>query len=293
MGLRISVRLRQVQLRRGGRDSKIECPSRDLPIALLGAIYALLLRKAESANSPDSFAIQFTTGRTMSRAFHYPGVVFLFIAFVLLFLVSISLPFLTALDFARVHFKEGAPAIGNDGGSISELRFGSWAYCWYDTSGERTCSPSGNAYSTTVYNSQSKDNFVTVGASWTRGLAVHPVATGVTFVAFLLSLSTHITFTLLSSLTAFLAALLTLIAFAIDIALYAWVKHQMHDLDGVSTNTNTAPAFWMTFVSFLLLCFAGCTVCFGRRRARMSDATAYPVETKPTSWRNRLRFRRW
>lgn len=47
--------------------------------------------------------------------------------------------------------------------------------------------------------------------------------------------------TLLSSLTAFLAALLTLIAFAIDIALFAFVKHQMHKLDGVDTNTDTAP----------------------------------------------------
>ena len=28
---------------------------------------------------------------------------------------------------------------------------------------------------------------------------------------------------------------------SIDIALYAWVKHQMHKLDGVKTNTNTAP----------------------------------------------------
>lgn len=58
----------------------------------------------------------------MTRAFHIPGIVFLICAFVLLFLVSISLPFLTALDFARVHFTSGSPFIGNNGGSADQLR---------------------------------------------------------------------------------------------------------------------------------------------------------------------------
>jgi hypothetical protein len=58
----------------------------------------------------------------MPRAFHIPGVLFLFCAFVLLFLVSISLPYLTALDFARVHF-QGAPITENGSqGALTELR---------------------------------------------------------------------------------------------------------------------------------------------------------------------------
>ena len=62
-----------------------------------------------------------------------------------------------------------------------------------------------------------------------------------TLIALLLSLSTHITMTLLASLTSFLAALLTLIAFAIDIALYVFVKHEMAKLVGVIEHTHTAP----------------------------------------------------
>ncbi|GJE95569.1 SUR7/PalI family protein [Phanerochaete sordida] len=224
----------------------------------------------------------------MPRAFHIPGVFFLFCAFVLLFLVSISLPYLPALDFARVHF-DGSPSTENGGeGALTELRYGIWSYCWYQTSGTRTCSPKGHGYSTVVYNSD-RTSWQTVGPSWTRGLAVHPVAAGMTFVAFLLSLSTHITVALLASLASFLAALLTLIAFAIDIALYVFVKHQMGKLVGVSEHTDTAPAFWMTFVSFILLCLAGCTVCFGRRRDRMAGATSYSMAPKPTSWRDRFR----
>ncbi|KAI0776639.1 hypothetical protein BD413DRAFT_610250 [Trametes elegans] len=221
----------------------------------------------------------------MSRVFHIPGVIFLLSAFVLLFLVSISLPYLTALDFARVKFTNGSPTVGSETNAIHQIRFGTWANCWYENDGTRSCSSAHNAYSTTIYDGQRQD-FVTVGPSWTRGLAVHPVATGVTFIALLLSLSTHVTFTLLASLVSFLAALLTLIAFAIDIALYAWVKHQMGKLDGVASNTDTAPGFWLTFVSFLLLCFAGCTVCFGRRRDRMEGATTYNY-----SWKDRFRRR--
>ena len=66
-------------------------------------------------------------------------------------------------------------------------------------------------------------------------------ATGLTLVAFLLSLSAHVTLTLLASLASFLAALLTLIAFAIDIALYAFVKHQMGKLAGANEHTRTGP----------------------------------------------------
>ncbi|KAI0753617.1 hypothetical protein C8Q74DRAFT_1211098 [Fomes fomentarius] len=222
----------------------------------------------------------------MPRAFHIPGVIFLFCAFVLLFLVSISLPFLTALDFARVHFNEGTPTVGTDTNPIKELRFGTWGNCAYEVGGNRVCTPSGNAYGTTIYDAQ-RQAFVNIGPSWTRGLAIHPVATGVTLVAFLLSLSSHVTVTLLASLASFLAALLTLIAFAVDIALYAFVKHEVHKLSGVASNTNTAPAFWMTFVSFLLLLIAGCTVCFGRRKDRLDGATSYSY-----SWKDRFRRNR-
>ena len=58
----------------------------------------------------------------MSHASHLPGIVLLFLAFVLLFLVSISLPYLPVLDVARVHFNEGAPSLDLNGVSMAELR---------------------------------------------------------------------------------------------------------------------------------------------------------------------------
>ncbi|KAJ7145800.1 hypothetical protein C8R44DRAFT_755912 [Mycena epipterygia] len=221
----------------------------------------------------------------MARIFCIPGIIFLGCALVLSILVSISLPFLPALDFVRVHFGSG---VATNGDGLTELRFGIWAPCFYDQNNERTCFSAGHAYSISISNEQKTANII-VGSSWTRGLAVHPVATAVTFFAFLMSFSTHHTVTLLASLTSFLAALLTLIAFAIDIALYAFVHHEVGKLPDVSGHTTTSAAFWMTFVSLILLLLAGCTVCFGRRKDRMSGASSYPMSTKPSFF---SRFRR-
>jgi hypothetical protein len=68
------------------------------------------------------------------------------------------------------------------------------------------------------------------------------LATGVALIALALSFSQHITVTLVSSLVSFLAALLTVIAFAIDIALYAYVKHEMGNLTS-NESTITGPGW--------------------------------------------------
>lgn len=46
---------------------------------------------------------------------------------------------------------------------------------------------------------------------------------------------------LFSSIVSALAALLTLIAFAVDIALFAFVKHKMAQLENVEEHTKTGP----------------------------------------------------
>ncbi|KAJ6614679.1 hypothetical protein B0H10DRAFT_2044334 [Mycena sp. CBHHK59/15] len=211
----------------------------------------------------------------MSRVFCIPGIIFLLCALALSIIVSISLPFLPAVDFVRVTFGSG---VATSGQGMTELRLGIWAPCFYDTDGARTCLSAGHGYSFSISNQQ-KTADVIIGSSWTRGLAVHPVATAVTFIAFVMSFSTHHLVTLLASLTSFLAALLTLIAFAIDIALYAFVHHEIGKLPDVRGKTTTSAAFWMTFVSLILLLLAGCTVCFGRRKDRMSGAASYPMSS--------------
>jgi len=225
----------------------------------------------------------------MSRAFCIPGILFLVCALVLNFLVSISLPYLPALDIARTRFEPDVRQANTQG--VTQVRFGIWAPCYYDRNEDRTCSKTKLAYNLEIDNAN-QTKTAKISASWTRGLAAHPLATAVNFVALLLAFSSHVTVMLVASLVSFLAALVTLVAFAIDIALFARVRHEMNGL-GITAKTSTAPAFWMTLVAFVLLLFAGCTVCFGRRKSRLAGATTTtPATPKPSKPGFASRFRR-
>ncbi|KAH9978214.1 hypothetical protein BGW80DRAFT_1249775 [Lactifluus volemus] len=208
-----------------------------------------------------------------ARSFFISGVVILFCAFILSLIVAVSLPGLPGVDIARVHFTSGtAPHVATNTESIKEIRFGIWAYCIYDAeTGHRTCIDPGYGYRVQLL---SASNSITIGPGSTRGLAVHPVAAGVTFIALLFSCSSHFTLNLLASLISFVAALLTLIAFAIDIALYTIVHNKVRSV--------AAPGLWIVLASLILLLLAGCTVCLGQRRhSRMSRAIDYNTTEKP------------
>jgi len=206
----------------------------------------------------------------MARAFYLSGTAFLFVALVLSFLSSISLPYLPAIDFARVKFESGLFS-GSD--TLSQVRWGIWGPCVYDGNDKRTCVHTGHGYAIPLRTLEGQE--VVIGASWDRGLAIHPVATGVIAIAFGFAVSKYEHGPLVASLTSFFAAFMLLIAFAIDIALFAEVHHQVGKLDNVRANVNAGTAFWMTLVSLIFVLLAGCTVCFGRRKESGNDS--YPM----------------
>jgi hypothetical protein len=116
---------------------------------------------------------------------------------------------------------------------------------------------------------------------------IHPIATAIILIAWLLSFSDHLTVMLMSSLFSFLGALFTLIVFAIDIALFANIRAKMDNIGG---KVNPGPAFWMTLVVLVLTNVAGCVVCFGRRRK--TDSGEYKIETKKP-WYHKFRRNRY
>ncbi|KAF4612312.1 hypothetical protein D9613_003700 [Agrocybe pediades] len=158
----------------------------------------------------------------MSRIFCIPGIVFLAIAFTFHLLVSISLPSFRTIDIVRINV-----GLSNNFESVDlgNIRLGIWTYCVYgEPNGNNICAPAGLGYSVPLGPAGGE-----IQSSWTKGLAMHPLATAFTFVALLLSLSTHLTVTLLASLVSFFAALLTLIAFSIDIALLLLTRDAINE----------------------------------------------------------------
>jgi hypothetical protein len=69
----------------------------------------------------------------------------------------------------------------------------------------------------------------------------------VTFIALLFSLSSHVTLALFASILSFIAAFLTLIAFAIDIALYIIVHDRVQRLLDGRIRTVAAPGMAKPF----------------------------------------------
>jgi len=216
----------------------------------------------------------------MARTHCIPGATILGIAFILSLLTALSLPYVRDFDFARVTF-QGNTAKASDS-DASQARLGIWGYCFEAAkSGEWVCINTGYAYTFTI-------GGVTIGSSWTRGLVIHPIAAVATFAALVMSFVPSVFIMLLAALTSWLAALLTLIAFFCDIALFAYFKGKMNDISGAQPSTNPGPGFWMTFVTFFLLCLAGCAVLFGRKKERYIRGDNYVVSTR-RPWYNKFR----
>ncbi|THU87634.1 hypothetical protein K435DRAFT_730594 [Dendrothele bispora CBS 962.96] len=212
----------------------------------------------------------------MSRKFFIPGIIFLFVAFVLSFITSISVPTIHSLDIVRINYNGGRV-------TVASTHVGRLGICVVDLGDNAACLNLGHGYEFADVATGT-----VIGSSWTRGLAVHPVAAAATFVAFCLSFSSHLTVLLAASMTSFLAAFLTLLAFLIDIAFYAEVHHKSNDIGSIDVDVNTAPGFWLTFVALLLTLFAGCTVCFGRRKVA-DPSSSYPMMTNPSGFLSRFR----
>jgi len=232
-----------------------------------------------------------------------PGVILLFLAFALSFLVSISAPYITDFDDVRVFL--GSPGVtgtssGTPTGALGEIRFGIWGYCARTTtSSSESCAHDGLAYQMTLAGPNGVSQ--AIKPSWTRGLVMSPVATGFIFLAFLASLSEHLGVLLVASLLSFMGALVTLIFMIIDIVLFIYIRNRVKKL-GVSENTNFGPGFWMSLGVFILCLLAGFLVCFGRRRERNANRAdnyvARPVGTtgygaRPTGFRRFLPGRKY
>ncbi|KAF9478568.1 hypothetical protein BDN70DRAFT_933279 [Pholiota conissans] len=213
----------------------------------------------------------------MSRSI--PALVLIFIALVLSFFVSISLPFILGIDIARINVE--VPGLDGKG----DVRLGIWSYCIYDLTGAHACAPKGLGYSFEKFNAFNVNESDVLSSAWTRGLILHPIATGFIFVAFVTSLLTSTLVNLVAFLATLFAAFVTLIAFVIDIALYVHIHTVVKDahVDAVA-NTDTAPGFWLSFVSVVLLIAASVAFFFGRRgERRSSQSTSYPLQSSK-SW---------
>jgi ABC-type multidrug transport system fused ATPase/permease subunit len=220
------------------------------------------------------------------------GLILLIVTFVLQVLISVSLPFIPQLNVVNVKFTShggsnaaNLPTVSDVSGDISQLRLGIWGYCGeIDSTGDNSCINAGSAYGVGVHRHDNEET-ANIHPSWTRGLVVHPIAAVATFIALIFALSHNLVMILIASLFCLFAALLTLIAFAIDIALFVLTKNSVGDLSNTDANTDFGPAFWLTLVSFILLLVSSVTTCVHRRIRQKRAGPTVVTESKRPFWR--------
>ncbi|KAJ7470666.1 pali-domain-containing protein [Mycena latifolia] len=223
--------------------------------------------------------------------------VVLFIAFLLLLLVTLSVPIAKTIFLFRLSAKASSSLL--DSSASASISYGVFGWCVSEidvafvgvhdnTPAECSKAHLGYTFDGTVAKALHVSGFENlISKTLTGALALHPVVAALTFVTLLISLfmlrrgsnGTSRLPSLLALIIGLLTAVLTTIVFLIDCILVAVVRKHVHnDTDGVLTLT-WGNAVWLTLTATILLWVANvgsCAgVCGGNRRRTAVDAEKY------------------
>ncbi|TAQ88099.1 hypothetical protein B7494_g3557 [Chlorociboria aeruginascens] len=188
---------------------------------------------------------------------HHIGTFLLFAATVLLIITTISAPVVNDIALLKVKLQNS-----------THVSFGTFGYCLLDspTHGHDYCTGSHVGYNPALIMSNidatTFDRAATdTTKALTRVMILHPIACGVSFIAFLLALGSGFCGALLASLVSAVAWLITLIVMATDFALFGIIKHHVNK-DGSGAHATYSVAMWTILAAMILLFFATFVVLF-------------------------------
>lgn len=126
-----------------------------------------------------------------------------------------------------------------------------------------------------VDNTPFSDDAANATRALTKAMILHPIACGLDFIAFMLALGAGMFGSLLASLVAALAFIVTLVILIIDFILFGIVKHDVNN-DGTGASAYYASAAWTILVSAVcsllgtvIVFFTCCSARLHRRRNGM------------------------
>ncbi|KAI0836737.1 pali-domain-containing protein [Hypoxylon sp. FL0890] len=231
--------------------------------------------------------------------FHHIGTFLLFSATVLLIITDISAPVVNGISMLRVDLNARQTSSNN----FPSLTFGTFGYCVRHTtslsSGQDSCSQSRVGYNPALVVEQNVQNVDFSDASTdttkalTRVMILHPIATGLAFIAFLLALGAGVVGSLLASLVSLLTFIVTLIALICDFVAFGIIKHEVNNANNGS-RAEWGAASWTILVSaicsFLATFIVFFTCCSARLHRRREGRVAKDV---PDGYGAPRRRRRW
>ncbi|MCJ1291887.1 hypothetical protein MMC34_003435 [Xylographa carneopallida] len=204
---------------------------------------------------------------------HWVGVIFLLSASILLLITTISAPVIGDIAILKVMLTNQSTI------RHSSITFGTFGHCVLDVAPAATdqdyCYPKSIGYSPAAIMAQIDGTGFSETASasadgLTYAMILHPIACGIAFIAFLLSIGAGVVGSLLGALVAALAWIITLVAMAIDFALFGIIKDHVNS-DGSGSNAYYSTGMW-TILAAMVLLFLGMFIvlftCFSARKEK-------------------------
>ncbi|KAL7416027.1 pali-domain-containing protein [Mrakia frigida] len=190
-----------------------------------------------------------------------PGLFFSFAACALLVIVSVSVPI-----WKSVYFMSASDGSDN-------LIFGNWGIC--AVNGACTASKLGYNLDLTSLGIDSERLSSVFIKNLTYVLILHPIAAGLAGLAMIFGLlgvfSTSRAATILMTIASFLALLITLTAWVVDMVLWGIARNRIRNIGGTAQYGN---ATWMVlgaFVALLISCCVSLCGSFGRFRSSRNE----------------------
>ncbi|KAK3673355.1 hypothetical protein LTR78_006901 [Recurvomyces mirabilis] len=200
---------------------------------------------------------------SVAKRTHWIGVALLFISSLLLLFTTISAPIMNGVSLLHVTLTNETQI------RHSSVSFGTFGYCILDVPPIQTdqdwCTKRYIGYEPAdIMAKIDKTSFSEIAAgtsdSLTRVMVLHPVACGLTFVAFLCSMGAGVVGSLAGVFVAFVAWILVLISLAVDFSLFGIVRHHVNT-DKSGSQAKFGSAIWLLLASFVTL-FLGMLIVF-------------------------------
>ncbi|PKS07558.1 hypothetical protein jhhlp_006162 [Lomentospora prolificans] len=224
-----------------------------------------------------------TTTEIMKANFcHMIGSFLLLVATILLIVTSITAPVVNSLGILTVD-------LGKDSTVGKEVSFGTFGWCIEDAGpdGNDQCSEAKVGYNPadvmeSVDGTEVASYSETTTKALTRVMVLHPVAAGLCFIAFILTLGAGAFGSFVASLIAFTAFLVTAIVMICDFVLFGILKADINENDDSESHAYFSIGMWCVLVSALCSLLASIlvfiTCCAGRFKKRR-DVEKVPAAT--------------
>ncbi|KAH8671212.1 pH-response regulator [Xylariales sp. PMI_506] len=222
--------------------------------------------------------------------FHHIGSFLLFAATILLIVTCISAPVVNNLSMLKVIMSS------SDSDLNPGVTFGTFGWCIEQSSGD-ACSRRTIGYNiesvleTVNSNFDLSEHAADVSNALTKVMILHPVACGLTFIAFLLALGAGVVGSFLASLVALLAFVVTLVVLITDFVCFALVKNAVNS-SSTDARAEFGAASWTLLVSAICNLLATIIVFFtccsarlhNRNRSSVKNDYGAPAPTRRRRW---------